>query len=125
MSEEVDVDRLEVTEFLARPLVARLALNGRNGPTVRSVSWVYEGGVFWWLTGPSYSRLSRWLAEDPRVAMTIDTCDLDTGQVLAVTVTSSEVSRRESAQLTLTGSLGFRNRPRFTSTGISRPWPCL
>lgn len=39
--------------------------------------------MFWWITG-SYSRLPARLARDPRVALTIDTCDLASGQVLQV-----------------------------------------
>jgi len=73
-------------EFLALPLVARVAANGPTGPTVRPVWFLYEDGAFWWLTASSYSRLGEWLGADPRVALCIDTCDLATGQVHAVTV---------------------------------------
>jgi hypothetical protein len=78
---------VEVDEFLALPLVARVAANGPTGPTVRPVWFLYEDGTFWWLTGSPYSRLSEWLAVDSRVALTIDTCDLKTGEVLALGAT--------------------------------------
>jgi nitroimidazol reductase NimA-like FMN-containing flavoprotein (pyridoxamine 5'-phosphate oxidase superfamily) len=78
---------MDVEDFLSRPLVARIAANGSNGPTIRPVWFLYEEGSFWWLTGSSYSKLGELLAEDPRVAIAIDTCDLETGEVFAVTAT--------------------------------------
>lgn len=74
-------------EFLALPLVARVAANGPTGPTVRPVWFLYEDGRFWWLTGSSYSRLGEWLERDDRVSLVVDRCDLATGEVLAVTAT--------------------------------------
>ncbi|BDH70866.1 pyridoxamine 5'-phosphate oxidase family protein [Streptomyces sp. PLM4] len=71
----------DVHDFLARPLVARVAT---AGPTVRPVWFLWEEGAFWWLTG-AYARLGRRLAEDPAVALVVDSCDLATGQVLSVT----------------------------------------
>ncbi|MCR0988653.1 pyridoxamine 5'-phosphate oxidase family protein [Streptomyces albidoflavus] len=64
----------DVHDFLARPLVARVAT---AGPTVRPVWFLWEDGAFWWLTG-AYARLGRRLAADPVVA-------LATGQVLSAT----------------------------------------
>ncbi|MFI8904459.1 pyridoxamine 5'-phosphate oxidase family protein [Streptomyces albidoflavus] len=71
----------DVHDFLARPLVARVAT---AGPTVRPVWFLWEDGAFWWLTG-AYARLGRRLAGDPVVALVVDSCDLATGQVLSVT----------------------------------------
>jgi nitroimidazol reductase NimA-like FMN-containing flavoprotein (pyridoxamine 5'-phosphate oxidase superfamily) len=71
-----------VEEFLARPLVAHLAA---AGPTVRPIWFLWDGAAFWWLTG-SWSRLDQILANDPAVALVIDSCDLATGEVLQVTV---------------------------------------
>ena len=67
--------------FLAQPLVARV---GTSGPDIRPVWFLWEGGAFWWLTG-SYSRLEQLLAEDSRVALVIDTCDVSAGTVFSVT----------------------------------------
>ena len=67
-------------EFLAQPLVARLAT---NGPTVRPLWFLWEDDAFWWLTG-SYSKLPERLARDPKVSLVIDACDLATGTVLQV-----------------------------------------
>ena len=75
---------MTLAEFLALPLVARVAVNGLHGPTVRPVWFLYEDSAFWWLTASSYSRLGAWLSADPRVAIAVDTCDLASGQVLAV-----------------------------------------
>jgi nitroimidazol reductase NimA-like FMN-containing flavoprotein (pyridoxamine 5'-phosphate oxidase superfamily) len=77
--------RVNIEEFLGMPLVARLAVAGRSGPTIRPVWFLYEDDSFWWLTGSSYSQLETLLAVDPRVSLVVDTCDLITGQVLAVT----------------------------------------
>ncbi|HEX6583028.1 MAG TPA: pyridoxamine 5'-phosphate oxidase family protein [Thermoleophilaceae bacterium] len=67
--------------FLAQPLVARVAA---AGPSVRAVWFLWEDGAFWWLTG-NWSRLPSTLKGDPRVALVVDTCDLETGEVLQVT----------------------------------------
>jgi nitroimidazol reductase NimA-like FMN-containing flavoprotein (pyridoxamine 5'-phosphate oxidase superfamily) len=70
----------EVDEFLARPLTARIAT---NGPTVRPVWFLWEGGAFWILTGPWASLLSR-VRADPALALVVDECDLATGTVRQV-----------------------------------------
>ncbi len=72
---------MDVDEFLARPLVARVAT---QGPEVRPVWFLWEDGAVWWLTG-SYSRMERILAADPRVALVVDTCELADAEVLSVT----------------------------------------
>ncbi len=74
------MDDFDVDDFLAQPLVARVAT---NGPTVRPVWFLWEDGAFWWLTG-SWSHLVEHLHDDPAVALVIDTCDLVTGQVRQV-----------------------------------------
>jgi nitroimidazol reductase NimA-like FMN-containing flavoprotein (pyridoxamine 5'-phosphate oxidase superfamily) len=74
----------DVDAFLARPLVARLAVTGRRGPTVRPVWYLWEDRAFWWLTG-GWSRLGELLARDPRAALVVDSCDLESGEVLQVT----------------------------------------
>lgn len=71
----------DVEAFLARPLVARVAA---AGPSVRPVWFLWEDGAFWWITG-AYARLPKILADDPRVALVIDSCDLHTGEVQQVT----------------------------------------
>lgn len=70
----------DIDAFLEQPLVARLAT---LGPTIRPVWFLWEEHAFWWLTG-SWSVLGRQLASDPEVAIVIDTCDLDTGEVKQV-----------------------------------------
>jgi nitroimidazol reductase NimA-like FMN-containing flavoprotein (pyridoxamine 5'-phosphate oxidase superfamily) len=66
--------------FLALPLVARLAT---AGPTVRPIWFLWEEQAFWWLTG-RWARLAAMLERDPEVALVVDTCDLETGEVLQV-----------------------------------------
>ncbi|MDQ3723519.1 MAG: pyridoxamine 5'-phosphate oxidase family protein [Actinomycetota bacterium] len=78
----------ELDEFLGRPLVARVATLGRNGPTVRPLWYLWEERSFWWLTG-GWSKLGQLLAADPRVALVVDTCDLERGEVLQVTARGS------------------------------------
>ena len=70
----------DVDMFLAQSLLARVAA---AGPSVRAVWFLWEEGCFWWLTG-SWARLPAILAEDPRVAVIVDTCDLDSGTVRQV-----------------------------------------
>lgn len=90
---------MDVQDFLARPLVARVSANGPNGPTVRPVWFLFEHGVLWWLTG-SYSRLGEWLEADSRVQAVVDTCDLATGAVLSVTLTGQARLQPFDAELT-------------------------
>ena len=66
--------------FLARSLVGRLAT---AGPTVRPIWFLWEEQAFWWLTG-RWARLATMLERDPEVALVVDTCDLETGEVLQV-----------------------------------------
>jgi len=74
----------DLDAFLSQPLVARVATVGRTGPTVRPLWYLWEEGAFWWLTG-GWSNLERLLDRDPRVALVVDTCDLQRGEVLQVT----------------------------------------
>ena len=78
--ERVETDPFDVDGFLAQPLIARVAT---SGPTVRPVWFLWEEGAFWWLTG-SYARLPEALAKDPRIALVVDVCDLDTGRTWQV-----------------------------------------
>jgi len=78
----------DIDAFLNRPLVARVATLGRNGPTVRPLWYLWEQQSFWWLTG-GWSKLGQLLAVDPRVALVVDTCDLERGEVLQVTAQGS------------------------------------
>jgi hypothetical protein len=77
-------DGFDLDKFLERPLLARVATIGRSGPAVRPVWYLWEGQAFWWLTG-GWSRLEALLDRDPRVALVVDSCDLDRGEVLQVT----------------------------------------
>jgi nitroimidazol reductase NimA-like FMN-containing flavoprotein (pyridoxamine 5'-phosphate oxidase superfamily) len=67
-------------EFLARPLVARVAT---AGPKVRPVWFLWEHDCFWWLTG-AWARLGEDLKHDAKVELVVDTCDLEAGEVLQV-----------------------------------------
>jgi hypothetical protein len=73
MAARLDFD---VDTFLQRPLLARVAT---TGPTLRPVWFLWEERARWWLTGP-WSSLEAHLANDPRVYVLIDTCDLKTGE---------------------------------------------
>ena len=81
-------DGFGLDAFLAEPLLARVATSGRDGPTVRPLWYLWEQRCFWWLTG-SWSTLERLLDVDPRVALVVDTCDLEHGEVLQVTARGS------------------------------------
>jgi nitroimidazol reductase NimA-like FMN-containing flavoprotein (pyridoxamine 5'-phosphate oxidase superfamily) len=76
---------IDIDQFLARPLVARVAA---AGPTVRPVWFVWEDGCLWWPVG-TWSKLEQILDSDPHVAVVIDTCDLAAGKVLQVKMRES------------------------------------
>jgi len=82
---EMFMDRFDfdVDDFLAQPLTARVGSIGQQGPVLRPVWYLWEDGSFWWLTGP-WSSLASELTGDPRVALTVDTCDLARGHVKQV-----------------------------------------
>lgn len=73
----------DLDDFLDKPLLARVATLGRAGPTVRPIWYLWEEHAFWWLTG-RWSKLGQLIDRDPRVAIVVDTCDLDRGEVLQV-----------------------------------------
>lgn len=75
----------DVEAFLARPLVARVA---KAGPSVRPIWFLWEEGAFWWITG-AYARLPEIFADDARIALVLDWCDLRTGEVQQVTARGS------------------------------------
>ena len=70
----------DVDEFLARPLTARVAT---DGPTVRPTWYLWEDGAFWILSGP-WSALPGRVRARPRIALTVDVCELGTGVVRQV-----------------------------------------
>jgi len=70
----------DIEEYLARPLVCRIAT---AGPMVLPVWFLWEGGLFWILTGP-WSRLPEAIDANPAVALVVDTCDLGSGKTLQV-----------------------------------------
>lgn len=76
-------DDFDLEQFLARPLVARLATVWRGEPRVRPVWYLFDDAAFWWLTGP-WSVIDREIALDPAVELVIDTCDLASHEVLQV-----------------------------------------
>jgi len=70
----------ELDAFLARPLVCHLAT---DGPTVRPVWFLWEDGCFWVLSG-AWSALPVHIETHARVALVVDTCNLDTGETVQV-----------------------------------------
>jgi hypothetical protein len=76
-------DGFELERFLAQRLTARLATSGADGPRVRPIWYLFEDDAFWWITG-SWSNLERALERSAVVELVVDTCDLDTGEVLQV-----------------------------------------
>lgn len=72
--------QFDVTRFLARPLVGRLAT---TGPVVRPFWYVWEDQSFWMITG-AWSVLDQRLKACSDFEAVIDSCDLDTGETLQV-----------------------------------------
>lgn len=107
---------MKVEEFLSLPLVAHVAVNAPGGPTVRPVWFLFEDGMFWWLTSSSYSRLARWLAHDARAMLVVDHFDVTKGEVLAVTV-AGEVTIEP-----LDASRARRKLTKYLGPDVGR-WP--
>jgi nitroimidazol reductase NimA-like FMN-containing flavoprotein (pyridoxamine 5'-phosphate oxidase superfamily) len=104
---EQGVPRLDfdVDAFLIEPRVAHVAT---GGPRVVPVWFLWEGGAFWWLTGP-WSRLASRIGTDPSVALVVDSCDLRTGEVRQVQArgrASIEPYQRDRAYRKLSRYLG-------------------
>lgn len=93
----------DVDEFLAAPLTARVAA---IGPTVRPTWYLWEDGAFWILTGP-WARLAELVRRSPRIAVTVDVCDLETGLVRQV------IARGEAESLPFDVARGHRLLSRY------------
>jgi nitroimidazol reductase NimA-like FMN-containing flavoprotein (pyridoxamine 5'-phosphate oxidase superfamily) len=106
----------DVDAFLARPLVARVATSDSSGaPTVRPVWFLWEEGALWWLTG-AYSKLSKLVEKDPRVALVVDTCDLERLEFLQV------IMRGEAEVVPYDGERARRKLRRYLG-GDESTWP--
>ena len=70
----------DVDQFLALPLVARVAT---SGPVVRPVWFLWEDEIFWVLIGP-WSQLGRRLRRNPVFELVVDSCLITTGEVRQV-----------------------------------------
>lgn len=69
--------------FLQVPRVARLATVWNGEPRVRPVWYLFDERAFWWLTGP-WSVIDQEIRVNPMVELVVDSCDLESGQVLQV-----------------------------------------
>ena len=79
------------------------------------VWFLWEDGAFWWLTG-SWSRLPSILKADPRVALLVDTCELDTGEVRQLSAEGeAEIYQRDPGR-------ACRILQRYLGADASR-WP--
>jgi nitroimidazol reductase NimA-like FMN-containing flavoprotein (pyridoxamine 5'-phosphate oxidase superfamily) len=76
-------DAVNLDDFLARPLVARVAT---NGPTVRPVWFIFEERAFWWLTKTG-TVLANAIERGEPICLVVDCCDLQTGEVIKVSAT--------------------------------------
>ena len=105
----------DVDEFLALPLTARVAT---DGPTVRPTWYLWEESAFWILSGP-WSRLPQRVGTRPRIALTVDVCELDTGVVRQVVATGDarlrpfDVARGRRKLVRYLGDDEERWDPRF------------
>jgi nitroimidazol reductase NimA-like FMN-containing flavoprotein (pyridoxamine 5'-phosphate oxidase superfamily) len=75
----------DVDGFLRDLLIARIATNGPDGPSIRPVLYLWEDGAFWWVTSSYAHTFLGLIAADPRVALVIDAYDPKTGLVRKVT----------------------------------------
>lgn len=95
--------RVDIDSFLARPLIARIAT---PGPTLRPVWFLWEDACFWWLTDTG-NHLHRSVREGKPLVLLVDACDLDTGEVIAVT------ARGQAEVLALDVELARRKLRRY------------
>jgi len=100
----------DVDAFLAQPLTARVAT---NGPTVRPAWYLWEGRAFWVLSGP-WARLLGRVEADPALAITVDVCDLATGDVRQV------IARGRAEVLPFDVPRGRRKLARYLGPDESR-----
>lgn len=70
---------------LAQPLTAQVAT---AGPTIRPTSYLWEDGAFWILSGPVGKLVDR-VGEDPRLALSVDVCEVAAGLVRPVVATGA------------------------------------
>lgn len=69
--------------FLAEPRNAIVATNGPTCPTLRTLSFSWEEGAFWIITGP-WAKLIDRLEKDPNISLLVDCTDYDSGRLLQV-----------------------------------------
>ncbi len=100
----------DVDAFLGQPLTARVAT---SGPTVRPTWFLWEDGAFWILTGP-WARLLDHVRTDPRLAIVVDVCDLDSGLVRQV------IARGEAEVLPFDVPRGRRKLSRYLGADEAR-----
>lgn len=93
---------------------------------MRPVWFLWEDGAFWWITG-AYARLPKILADDPRVALVIDACDLNTGDVRQVTargtaeVVAFDPERARRKLIRYLGPNETARDQRFSLNSLSNP----
>jgi hypothetical protein len=71
---------VDVTAFLQRPLLARVA---PNGPTLRPLWYLYDEPTFYWLTDEG-TFLHRAVTAGEPLVLVVDECNIDTGEVIHV-----------------------------------------
>lgn len=79
------------------------------------VWFLWEGGVFWWLTG-TWSRLPARLQDNPRVALVVDTCDVASGQIMQVSV------RGNAEVVALDRAVALRKLTKYLGSNMNH-WP--
>lgn len=69
--------------FLAEPRNAVVATNGVHAPILRTLSFSWEEGSFWIITGP-WAKLADSLRKDPNISLLVDCTDYEIGRLLQV-----------------------------------------
>ena len=70
----------DLDAFLAEPRPCQLAT---NGPTIRTLDFLWEDGCFWIPSGPWAKLLDR-VTKDPKVVLIVDTTEYSTGRIYQV-----------------------------------------
>jgi len=70
----------DVDGFLAEPRCCQLAT---NGPTIRTLDFIWEDGCFWIPSGP-WAKLLERIKKGPKVVLMVDTTEYDKGRIYQV-----------------------------------------
>jgi hypothetical protein len=79
----VEDPNFDFDSFLAEPRNAIVATNGTTAPVLRTLSFQWEEGAFWIITGP-WAKIIEHVEKDPNMSLLVDCTDYEAGRLLQV-----------------------------------------